>query len=144
MNIEQYINENGFIVYPNVGISMMPIIREGKDLMYIKKVDRPLKRLDPILFKRPGVVGRGAYVLHRIMKVNKDNTYFVMGDNEFRGEIVKQENVLGILVSVKRNDKDLMCDSIGYKIYVYVWWFIFPIRAGLRIVKKIIRKIIKG
>jgi len=144
MNIEQFINENGFIVYPNVGVSMMPIIREGKDLMYIKKVDRPLKRLDPVLFKRPGVVGRGAYCLHRIMKVNKDGSYFIMGDNEFRGERVVQENILGILESVKRNDSDIMCDSLGYKLFVYVWWLIFPIRAGLRIIKKVIRKIIKG
>jgi len=143
MNFEEIIQKDGFIVYTNVGVSMMPLIRENKDLIYIKKIEEPLKFFDAVLFKRPNVVGRGQCVLHRILKVNKNNTYFIMGDNDFRGEIVKQENIIGILSSIKRQNKEIKCDNSLYKLFIYIWYLIFPLRAVLRLIKKVIRKLFK-
>ena len=65
---EEELNKSGKLVYTNVGISMLPLLREGKDVMIIEKAD-DYHRLDAVLFKRPGVEGRGKYILHRILKI---------------------------------------------------------------------------
>jgi len=143
MKLEEALNKDGYLVYTNVGTSMLPLIREGKDLVYIKKTTESLKFFEVVLFKRPYIQGRGKYVLHRILKVNKNHTYFIMGDNDLKGEIVKEENILGILVSIKRGDKEIECNELSYKLIIIFWYFIFPLRFIYRVFRKIIRIIIK-
>jgi len=143
MNFEEYIKTNGYIVYTNVGGSMLPLLREGRDLMVIEKINKPLKFFDAVLFRRPNIKGRGEYVLHRIVKCNKDGTYYIIGDNCYTGEVVKEENILGLLSRIKRGKKEINCESISHKIYVYLWYLTYPIRFCIHIVWAIIRKIFK-
>ena len=65
---EDIINEQGQLVYTNVGDSMYPLIKP-RDLLVIKKVTAPLKKNDIPLYKRDS----GQYVLHRIVK--KETNY---------------------------------------------------------------------
>ena len=72
------------IIYPNVGSSMMPLIRQGKDVMIITRPASwkeycgdtvvKLKRLDVPLYKRDN----GTYVLHRVLKVRKRIMFYVV------------------------------------------------------------------
>lgn len=65
---EEQIRKHGYLVYRNVGDSMLPILRQGKDLMVIsRKPEDRLKKYDVPLYKRDN----GQYVLHRILKVRK-------------------------------------------------------------------------
>jgi len=139
-SFEQVLNESGSLLYKNVGISMLPLIREGQDYIYIKK--RPperLKKNDVVLFSRPHVQGRGRYVLHRIRKVNKDGTYWIVGDNCINGETVKEENILGVLSAVKRNGKTVNMTDSGYRLYVAL----VPLRRLLRVLVRPVRAILR-
>ena len=106
-NFETILAETGTLCYKSVGVSMLPLIRQGRDMIVINR--RPaerLKKYDVALYVRPGVSGRGAYVLHRVMRVNPDGTYWILGDNCISGETVKEENILGVLSRVVRKGKN--------------------------------------
>jgi len=147
-SFEQVLEENGFFVWRSVGVSMFPLIREGRDQILIRK--RPearLKKYDVVLYRRPDVTGRGAYVLHRILRVNEDGTYWIVGDNCYIGETVKEEDVLGVLISVIRKGKNISVADTGYRIYTRLWCDCYPLRffilhygsLPIRAVKKLLR-----
>ncbi len=147
---EEVLDETGSLLYKNVGISMLPLIREGRDFIYIK--NRPkerLKKYDVALFRRPNVKGRGEYVLHRVLKVNPNGTYWIVGDNCIGGETVREENILGVLSAVRRKGKTVSVTDFGYRLYVYLWCATYPLRFFVlkyyrlprRIAGKILRKL---
>ena len=76
---EQVLEEQGTLVYTNVGNSMLPLIREGRDLIILKKPEGRLKKYDVPLYKRDS----GQYVLHRVLKV-RESDYVICGDNRGR------------------------------------------------------------
>lgn len=134
MTFEEMLEKEGRIVYTNKGVSMLPLLREDRDIMHIEVLKEKPKMYDAVLFKRPGVVGRGAYVLHRVLKINENGTYFIIGDNCISGETVKEEHILGLLTSVVRDGKVIDMKDPSYQRFVRFWWFIFPLR---KIYKKI-------
>ena len=101
---EDILERDGRLVYTNVGTSMMPLLRERRDLMVIeKKGPERLHWLDVPLFKRDN----GQYVLHRVMWVRK-NDYVICGDNQWyleRG--ITDKHILGVLTQVDRGGKVL-------------------------------------
>jgi hypothetical protein len=125
---EEQLREHGSLIYTNVGNSMLPLLREKRDLLIIER--RPegrCKRYDVVLYRRPS----GQYVLHRILKVRKDG-YVLCGDNRRRREFgVPDEWIFGILTGVVRDGKQLKLDSFRYRCYVHLWCDLFPIRAAL-------------
>ena len=111
---ENEIESKGYIVYTNVGDSMMPLLRQNKDLMVIRKITEPLKKNDAVLFKRPN----GAYVLHRITKVCGLGQYRIAGDNRSFSEIVPEEWIIGILTEVIKDGRHISAQSDEYKAYL--------------------------
>ena len=65
--LEQVLEEDGILYHTSKGVSMRPLIREGKDVLVIKKPAGRLKKYDIPLYKRDS----GEYVLHRILKVRE-------------------------------------------------------------------------
>lgn len=129
---EEVLRERGQLIWTNVGVSMMPLLRENRDLMVITaKGEERCKKYDAVLFRRPEVNGRGAYVMHRILKVNPDGTYWIVGDNCVSGETVPEENVLGILTQVVRDGKTINVTDKGYLCYVHLWCDFYPVRFFL-------------
>ena len=145
VTIEQTLKNNGSLVYTNVGVSMRPLIREGRDVIQIKSADGEIKKYDAVLFVRPHISGRGHYVLHRVLKINKDGTYWIVGDNCTSGEIIDRENIIGVLTAVVRNGKTLTLDRFSYRMYVAFWCAPYPLRFFLlgipRFAKRVIGKI---
>ncbi|MBO5459461.1 MAG: S24/S26 family peptidase, partial [Lachnospira sp.] len=78
---ESELDKHGFLIYTNVGDSMMPLLRQHHDLIVIKKTTGRLKKYDVPLYKRDS----GQYVLHRILNVRK-NDYVICGDNRYNRE----------------------------------------------------------
>lgn len=113
-NFEEELKNHGTVVYTNKGISMMPLLRQGKDIMIIRAKDEPLKKNDAVLFKR----ANGQYVLHRITRVREDGIYYIIGDNCSSGEWVAEEQILGVLTQVQRDGKILSCTDPKYLRYV--------------------------
>ena len=125
---EKILEETGTLCYKNVGVSMMPLIREGKDVIVINRRPKErLKKYDVALYTRPGVIGRGAYILHRVIGVNPDGTYRILGDNCVGCETVKEEEILGVLSQVVYKGKN-RASGFGYWLYVHTWIAAWPLR----------------
>ena len=143
MTFEEILEKDGHLVYTNKGVSMLPLLRQNKDMMVIEKRDK-YHVLDAVLFKRRKT---GAYVLHRILKDNRDGTYWVVGDNCISGETVRHEQLLGLLVARIRNGRTLSMDSPFIKLYTHIWcrWYRlrFIILRVWRLFKRVIKKIYK-
>lgn len=65
MSIEEVLESEGKYVGLTRGVSMLPMIKSGKDVVVIAKKTGRLKPYDVALYKRDD----GAYVLHRVLKV---------------------------------------------------------------------------
>lgn len=124
--LAQRLDTAGVVIHTNKGTSMMPLLRENRDLMVIRKRGAGrFHKYDAVLFRREN----GEYVLHRILRVNPDS-YWIVGDNCASGEIVGEEQVLGILTEIVRDGKTIPVASSGYRAFVRVWCALFPLRAA--------------
>lgn len=133
---ERELQEKGVLIYTNVGTSMRPLIRQGKDIMIISKLDRKPKKMDVPLYKRDS----GQYVLHRIVKVTKDG-YVLRGDNTYCNEHgITDKHILGVLTGVIRNGKEVSVHSFGYVLYSYFWYYTYYIRKMVVWMKRKIKK----
>ena len=136
------LEKNGRLIYSNHGTSMMPLIKQGRDLVVIEKAEGRLRKYDVPLYK----VGTShRYVLHRIIKV-RGNDYVIRGDNCLNKEYgITDDDILGVLTKVIRKGKELSVESTGFKIYSRVWHFLFPVRflymKARRLGGKILRKL---
>ena len=103
---------------------MYPLLRHRRDNIVVRPCNGRLKKYDVPLYK----VGE-KYVLHRIIKVLPDG-YVICGDNCINKEYnIKDENILGVLTEVYRNDKKINMDGLPYKIYVRMCRFFYPLRV---------------
>ena len=125
-NYETELARHGRLVYTNVGDSMMPLLRQNRDLLVVeKKPGGPCKKYDAVLYKRPN----GQYVLHRIIQVRPDG-YVLCGDNRWRREYGVQDDwILGVLTSVVRDGKEFSVHSWGYRLGVRLWTDLFWVRT---------------
>lgn len=117
---------------------MMPLIRQGKDLVLIsKKPEGRLKKYDVPLYKRDS----GQYVLHRIIKVRK-NDYVLCGDNRRHRETgISDRHIIGVLTAVIRDGKKLPIASFRYRLYTHLWCDLFYVRAFLILCRDILKSI---
>ncbi len=130
MTFEEVLERDGKLVYTNKGVSMMPLLRQDQDLLVIEKCDpSALKKYDAVLFVRKNQ--RKNYVLHRILKVNPDGSYWIVGDHCSSGERVEPDQILGKLVQIKRNGKTIELTDKAYLFYVHLWCDFYPIRFFL-------------
>ncbi len=138
ISFEEELKTQGKLVYPNTGISMMPLLRQQRDLMVIgRRPQGRLKKYDAVLFKR-----KEQYVLHRILKV-RDKDYVICGDNQWRPEKgITDEQIIGILLAVVRDGKEFSTEAFLYKLYVHLWCDLFPLRAAVLYVRDKVRGMI--
>ena len=144
LTFEEVLKRDGRLIYKNVGVSMLPLLRENKDIMVIENDTYALKKYDCVLFRRNKVTGRGRYVLHRILKILPDNKYFIAGDNCTSGETVEKENILGVLTSVLRDGKTVDFSSTKYKLYVRLWCAPYHLRFAVLAVRRSIIYLLGG
>lgn len=130
-SFEELLDDKGVIVYTNVGYSMLPFLRQRKDVIEIRKKEPGrCKKYDVILYKR----GK-SYILHRILKVLPDG-YIIAGDhNVFIETDVNDDMILGVMTGVIRNGKKVTPDNIWYKLYVHLWCDAYPMRMLLLRIK---------
>ena len=135
---EEVLEKHGKIIYKNVGTSMMPLLRQNRDLMIIEK--RPqgrLKKYDAVLYKSKG----GKYILHRILK-DGENDYTICGDHCIRREFgIKDSQILGVLTGVVRDGKTISVTDKKYLFYVHLWCDFFYVRICILAVKQLVRRV---
>ncbi len=134
----QMIDEMGFIVYTTRGVSMRPLLRQGKDVVVIEKPKGPFKKYDAVLFVRRN----GQYVLHRILKVY-DGKCWIVGDNCISGEMVDNDQIIGVLTSVKRGSRTIKATDWYYKLYVHLWCDAYPVRFFLLRARRFVFRVLR-
>jgi len=141
-SIEQVLCRTGVLHYKSVGESMLPLIKEGRDTFVITQCsNQAIHKYDIVLFKRPNITERGRYVLHRVLRINKNGTYWIVGDNSVTGEPVDGKDVIGILKVLIRKGHVVSFSSFSYKMYVFVWCYCFPLRFPVLYTIKAMKRI---
>ncbi|MBQ6173922.1 MAG: hypothetical protein IJK28_04800 [Clostridia bacterium] len=137
-SFEDLLREKGSFVYTNVGISMMPLLRQHRDIIEIRKkgIDR-CKKYDAVLYKR----GK-KYILHRIVKVRADD-YVIVGDNCIWREYgITDDDILGVMTRVVRNGRTIDVNTNKlYKFYVHLWCDFYHVRAGILAMIQIVKRL---
>ncbi|MBR1482634.1 MAG: S24/S26 family peptidase [Ruminococcus sp.] len=131
MNIEQYLDTHETLVFNNKGVSMLPMLRQDRDLMILRKKqpDERCKKYDVAVYVRPP----HDYVLHRIIKV-EENGYVFLGDNCVLLEPdIREEQVIAVMTGFVHKGKQYDVSHRGYKLYYHVWYYLYPIRRTLKI-----------
>ena len=142
MSIEEGLKKNGYHASTTVGYSMYPFLRDRRDNIVVRPYVGRLKKYDVPLYKRGD-----SYVLHRIIKVLPDS-YVIIGDNcIFKEYGIKDEDILGVLTEVYRNNKKVNLDGFGYKLYVRLCRFTYPVRVAYKetvyFIKRVKRNLLK-
>lgn len=109
------------------GNSMHPTLRHRKDAVFLRPVERELRRGDLILYRRKN----GRFVLHRIVSKPKEGVFFCAGDNQWQRETVTVAQVLALTDGFIRKGKIYKEDNCGYRLWVALWLIILPLRRPI-------------
>lgn len=132
------IEKNGYHITKITGVSMLPLLRQGKDTVLIVKGEP--KKGDVALYE--GENGKTC-VLHRVIAV-KGEIYVFRGDNCVAREFVQSAKVLGVLERIWRNGKEIdVKKSFWYKSYSLFWKLTAFIRIPYKKLKIKVKKLIK-
>lgn len=135
----QALEKYGYDVSTVVGVSMKPMLRSRKDVVYIE-ADKNLKPGDVGLFR----INTGKYILHRLLRI-ENGTYVFRGDNCITCERVTQNEILGKLTKFWRGKKEISCEkSKGYKVYCFVWKYTYFLRYAAKKTAGILRRVLKA
>lgn len=131
---EQLAGGQSVTFFPH-GISMLPLLREGRDSVTLSAPPEKLKKYDIPLYQRKD----GQYVLHRVIKVG--DTYTCMGDNQFvREEGVQHEQVIAVCTAISRDGKRMSVNSASLRFYATCWHYSrFPRRAAAAVWRRAVR-----
>ncbi|MBQ8574648.1 MAG: S24/S26 family peptidase [Clostridia bacterium] len=112
--IKETLDESGEVSFVSAGVSMMPTIRDRKDVVTLVKPQGKLKKGDVPFYRRDN----GQYILHRVVYVNGD-TYVLRGDNQWENEYnIRHDQIIGVLYSFDRDSKTHKVTDADYKLYV--------------------------
>ncbi len=141
--IREQLNSGASVrIYPR-GVSMLPMIREGKDSVVISSLPSELKKYDVILYKRRN----GQYVLHRLVKIGENYTF--LGDHQFIAEQgIEHDQLIARVSLLYRGERAVSVEKISYKMFCRLWFFTCPLRRlsnfVVSFVKRIVSKIFKS
>ena len=140
ISYEEYLEKNGSLTYSNVGVSMMPLLREGKDLFKVKKKDkRRCRRGDVVLYRRPP----DKYVLHRVIEV-RPKDYVILGDNCVKKEYgIKDSDIIGVMTGFVRNGREYTTKDLSYVIYKEVILNTVAVRIMVKRIKGKLKRVCK-
>lgn len=125
ISYEDYLKEYGSLTYTNVGVSMLPLLKQGRDLFTVeKKSDKRCKKGDVVLYHRPP----DQYVLHRVIDVLPDS-YVILGDNCIAREYgITDADILGVMISFVRKGRSFSIQDRRYRIYSALILHTIPFR----------------
>ncbi len=116
-----------FILTPT-GSSMNPFIAGGRDVVTLSPITEPLKKYDVPFYRRKN----GDFVLHRIIRVEKDGTYTCCGDHQWNLERgLTADQMIAVATSYVRKGRSFTNKNFWYRLYCRVWTFTIPIRRTI-------------
>ena len=134
-SFEELLDNKGYLVYTNVGTSMLPLLRQRRDIIEIRRKDPATrcKKYDAVLYKRGS-----KYILHRIVKV-RPNDYVIVGDHCIWREYgITDDMILGVMTRVIRDEKTIDVNTNKlYKLYVHLWCDFYHVRVAILYLKRL-------
>lgn len=123
------LNSGGTVTFTPNGTSMEPMLRDGKDVVVLKKQNGRLHLFDVPLYVRDN----GQYVLHRVIDFCRDGSYVMCGDNQFAKEKgVRDDQIIAVMTAFYRKGKPYTIVSIRYRFYINLWYYTRPFRHVYR------------
>jgi len=119
--------EHGCATLAVTGISMLPMLRHGKDLVRLEQLERSPRSGDVLLYRRES----GQYILHRVVREEQNGNLWCSGDNQWEKEAVHPNQALAVVSAFCRKGKWYTVDHLGYRLYVWLWVGVFPIRKPI-------------
>lgn len=131
----ELLREGRQVTIPVKGSSMLPFIREGKDLVVLEGLGKgeeaglnhEIRRGDIVLFRYSG-----KYIMHRVLRVSGD-VAFIQGDGVLKyKEKCGLEHIYGRVVKILRNGvKEVDPSSCAQRFFWNLWLLISPLRRYL-------------
>ncbi len=118
------------------GSSMHPMLRHRLDTVVLKACDA-VARGDLIFYRRED----GRFVLHRIVRVKMAEEFVCSGDNQYEPERVMRQQVIAKMTEFTRAGKVYRADHAGYRLYVAIWVWMFPVRRPFLAVRRMLGKL---
>lgn len=123
------LNAGGKVTFTPKGKSMLPMLRDGQDVVILEKPNSRLHLFDVAFYKRDN----GQYVLHRVNKFDSDGCYVMCGDNQFDLEHgIRNDQIIAVMTAFFRKGKCYTTQSLRYRIYVNFWEYTRLLRRVLR------------
>ena len=137
--IKERLASGGKVRYlPFRGVSMLPMLRQGKDSVELSPLPPKLKKYDLPVYRRAD----GQYVMHRVVAVKADH-YICLGDNTLVFEHIYPEQMIGVVSAFKRGDRRIEANDPVYRIYCRLWRLTHPVRKLLNRLKGCVRRVLR-
>ena len=140
VSFEEYLSSHDSLTYTNVGTSMMPLLRQGKDLLTVTRALPGRRKPGDVVLYRRG----GRYVLHRIIAVRPED-YVILGDNCIAKEYgITDDDIIGVMTAYVRgagrdaagsrrsSGRTHSIDEPVYRAYTWIIMHTIPIRIALK------------
>ena len=139
ISFEDYLARFGSLTYKNKGTSMMPLLRQDRDLFTVVRKSRDrCRKYDIVLYK-----DKDEYILHRIIKVVPDG-YIIRGDNTYRKEFRSDNQILGVVTGVIRDGKEISVTDPGYRLYSVLRNVSYPFRFLLMKIRRVAARLLRS
>ena len=124
--VKDIINNQGKVTFTVTGWSMQPMVYHRRDTVTLVKPKFPLKKYDLPFF----CMDDGEFIMHRVIRINKDGTYECRGDNRWISEDnIRNDQIIGVVESFTRNGKVVKVDkSFLYYLYTRTWFILHPFK----------------
>lgn len=110
------------------GTSMLPLLKPGRDVVWLKSCTPDELRAGQILFfRRPD----GHFILHRIRKIDKNGIITMNGDAQTWTEQIPPSSAVAIVHTITRNGRKISCDNAGLRLWDALWYPTRPFRPAI-------------
>ena len=100
--IKEKLDSGGTVTFTPNGTSMLPLLRDGEDVVVLSKPEGRLHLFDVAL-----------------VDFDADGGYVMCGDNQFHYEHgIMSEDIIGVMTAFYRKGKSYVRTSFKYKIYI--------------------------
>ena len=126
--IRGFLEEHGEITINIHGASMLPMLRQNRDLVTLRRYDGGgLHKYDVAMYD---IGGAQRKVLHRVVEVG-DGCYTFLGDNcDVKEYPIPEQAIVAVMTCFYRGKRMISADSPLFRLYGRVWYFLFPVRRA--------------
>lgn len=128
--IQEQLAQGKTVRFAPQGVSMLPMLRQGRDKVILAAPNGRLKKYDLPLYRRDN----GRFVLHRVVSVGE--TYTCIGDNQLDPERgVRDDQIIAVVTAFTRDSREIPVTDFGYRVYCRVWHWLRPVKRIVHICK---------